>query len=371
METLKTAAKTHFPPLHAPPSPRHLLTMYSTFITKNQSSVTQIESALRSLTYIIPGRFRDAELASESLHSSIQLLSLYHDTLLARALAKLPGQSSPQSPHNRYTKYWINTSRFYRRVATVLAVVQYTQLLCEMAAKRKGERVRWRIVVLLEVIKAVCRLCLLRITNSRPLVTPPLPVRELLPEPEEEREEEAFEDEGVREVRPREVRPKEYQMKRTGMSLPVLPNPGDISSYLLSKVLTADDIKAPSALLNRTVGSAQLAELLHILQPVVYAVAMSQSREKRSWQPWLLGLSLEYAARQLRKDGLRTTALEREQWGKRGWAMGWWAMRGAFYENVTKGFLHSASDRLPGLVSGVLDDYLYLWDGYYFSTSAE
>ncbi|PBP18041.1 peroxisomal membrane protein pex16 [Diplocarpon rosae] len=338
METLKTAAKIHLPPLHPPPSPRRLLTMYSAFITKNQSSVTQIESALRSLTYIIPGRFRDAELASESLHSSIQLLSLYHDTLLARALAKLPGQSSPQSPHNRYTKYWINTSRFYRRVATVLAVVQYTQLLCEMAAKRKGERVRWRVVVLLEIIKAVCRLCLLRITSSRPLVTPPLP---------------------------------EYQMKRTGMSLPVLPNPGDISSYLLSKVLTADDIKAPSALLNRTVGSAQLAELLHILQPLVYAVAMSRSRDKRNWQPWLLGLSLEYAARQLRKDDLRTTALEREQWGKRGWAMGWWAMRGAFYENVTKGFLHSASERLPGLVSGVLDDYLYLWDGYYFSTSSE
>ena len=341
--------------------------MYGDFITKNQSSVTQIESALRSLTYIIPGRFRDAELASESLHSSIQLLSMYHDTLLTRAISKLPGMPRQQSPHNRYTKFWTQRSTFYRRIATLLSMIQYTELLWEMMAKRRGEKIRWRIVVILEVVKAFCRLCLLRITNSRPLVTPPLPEREVIPE-EVTQEEDEYSEDGPPEDKTRE--PKEYKMKRTGLSLPTLPNPGDISSYLLSKVLTADDIKAPNTLLNKVNGSAQVAEWLHILQPVVYALAMAGSKDKKNWQPWLLGLSIEYAARQLRKDGLRTTALEREQWSKRGWAMGWWAMRGAFYENVTKGFLHSTSEKLPSLISGVLDDYLYLWDGYYFSTSS-
>lgn len=236
-----------------------------------------------------------------------------------------------------------------------------------MAAKRKGEKIRWRVIVLLELVKAVCRFLLLRITNSRPLVTPALPERELIPE-EPVPEEDDFEDEGFHEERVKEV--KEFKMKRTGKSLPTLPNAGDISNYLLSKVLTADDIKTPSALLNKVTGPAQLAEYLHILQPVVYAIAMSRSKSAKNWQPWLLGLSIELAARRLRKDGLRTTALEKEQWGKRGWAMGWWGMRGAFYENVTKGFLHKTSEKLPGLVSGVLDDYLYLWDGYYFSSSS-
>jgi len=352
--------------------PPKWLSLYSNFITKNQSSVTSIESALRSLTYIIPGRFRDAELASESLHSSIQLLSLYHDTLLLRAISKLPGVPVQQSPHNRYTKFWIQKSKFYRRVAMTLSIVQYTELLLEMTAKRKGEKVRWRVVILLEIVKAVCRLLLLRVTNSRPLVSPPLPEREVIPEEvvEEEEEDDGFRDEGFHEERERPAREKEYKMRRTGLSLPALPNPSDISSYLLSKVLTADDIKAAPSLLNTARGSAQLAEMLHILQPVIYAVALSRSKDKRNWQPWLLGLSIEYAARQLRTDGLRTTSLEREQWGKRGWAMGWWAMRGAFYENVTKGLLHKTSERLPSLISGVLDDYLYLWDGYYFSTSS-
>lgn len=303
---------------------------------------------------------------------------MYHDTLLTRAISKLPGMPTQQSPHNRYTKFWITKSKMYRRVATLLSMIQYTELLWEMMAKRKGEKMRWRIVVILEVIKAICRFLLLRITNSRPLVTPALPEREIIPEEAEKEEtEDEFEDEGFHEGSERSAGSgsgssgsKEYKMKRTGLSLPELPNPSDISSYLLSKVLTADDIKAPSALLNSVRGSAQLAEILHILQPVIYAVAMSRSKDKKNWQPWLLGLSIEYAARQLRKDGLRTTSLEREQWGKRGWAMGWWGMRGAFYENVTKGFLHSTSERLPSLVSGVLEDYLYLWDGYYFSTSS-
>lgn len=356
------------------PSARDLITTpslwlptYSSFITTHQSSVTSIESALRSLTYIIPGRFRDAELASESLHSSIQLLSMYHNTLLTRSLSKLPYTPKYQSPHNRYTKFWIGKSRAYRRVAQVLAIVQYTELLWEMAAKRKGEKIRWRVVVLLELVKAICRFLLLRITNSRPLVTPALPERDIIPE-DALPEEEEFEDEGFHEERVKEV--KEFKMKRTGKNLPVLPGAGDISNYLLSKVLTADDIKTPSALLNKVNGTAQLAEWLHIIQPVIYAIAMSRSRSAKNWQPWLLGLSIELAARRLRKDGLRTTALEKEQWGKRGWAMGWWAMRGAFYENVTKGFLHRTSERLPSLISGVLDDYLYLWDNYYFSSSS-
>ena len=71
--------------------PPRWLGMYSDFITKNSSAVSQIESALRSLTYIIPGvyqvapsvveqdangclgRFRESEIASESRTSCAPL----------------------------------------------------------------------------------------------------------------------------------------------------------------------------------------------------------------------------------------------------------------------------------------------------------
>ena len=421
-------------------SPRWLRS-YDDFVTKNAGQVARIESGLRSLTYILPGRFHDAEMASETIHSGVQLLSLYHDRLLEGALeasadggggGAVPGP--PPSAHARYTRSWARRSALYRRVATVLQVVRYTELLCEMAAKRRGDGLRWRVVVLLEGVKAFCRLVLLYLTRLRPVVTPALPERQPIPDPadddatadDEGRDYDellaALQDEdeegGTRaadEARapekangkangaanghlalpapppPRPLPPSSgpWPMPRTGLSLPRLPGPGDTSSYLLSRVLTADDIKPASKLLQplRPYSAAHAAEVLHILAPVVYALALASSRHrgaadargrrKTSWTPWLVGVALELAARRLREhdpDGggrrLRAAPLERAEWSGRGLAMGWWAMRGAFYETFTRRLVEGVRARLPGFVGTVMEDYEYLWENYYFSTAS-
>ncbi|KAH0531416.1 hypothetical protein TsFJ059_000249 [Trichoderma semiorbis] len=365
--------------------PPKWLGMYDEFITKNAGQVSQIESALRSLTYIIPGRFRDAEIASESIHSGVQLLSLYHDGILSQAVSKLP-TPPVRSAHARYTRYWTQKSKTYRRIAMVLQMVVYTELLCEMSAKRRGgEKSRWNVIVLLEAIKAFCRLILLRVTRSRPLVTPVLPEREPIPEDDDvdedlitARSESELMDETSpngsavlvsSSTPPKPAYEKEWTMPRTGMSLPSLPNPGDVGSYLLGRVLTADDIKPANKLLNTLQGGGQFAEMLHILTPLIYAVALARTKNKKSWTPWLVGVTVEYVARQLRQRSLRTSALERDEWNKRGWAMIWWMMRGAFYENVTKGAVNGVTSRMPSFLGGILQDYEYLWENYYFSTS--
>jgi peroxin-16 len=233
----------------------------------------------------------------------------------------------------------------YKRIALLLQIIQYTELLWEMAAKRKGEKVRWRAVVILEGIKAICRLLLLRLTNSRPLLSPPLPEREVDPSSIEENTSSSESSESP----PSENSSSDdagWTMPRTGLAMPTLPDSSDITNYLLSKVLTADDIKPPKALLHRVTGKGELAECMYILRPVVYALAMQHwSGDKKSWRPWLIGVAMEYGARQLAKKdfqerlagGLRgLTGLEREELRKRGWALGWWMMRGAFYENITK-----------------------------------
>lgn len=221
-------------------------------------------------------------------------------------------------------------------------MIQYTELLCEMAAKRRGEKTRWRVVTLLELLKAICRLLLLRLTKSRPLLSPPLPEREADPSTLEEKDTDGL-------VSPPSERSDETQwtMPRTGLSLPTLPSSSDISSYLLSKVLTADDVKPPKALMHRVSGAGEIAEVIYILRPVIYAMAMQYwaRKNKKSWQPWILGFSIEYGARQLAKKDLQDrraggmralTALEKEELRRRGWGLGWWAMRGAFYETFTK-----------------------------------
>lgn len=279
-------------------------------------------------------------------------------------------------------------------------MIQYTELLWEMVARRRGEKIRQRVVVLIEIAKAFCRLLLLRLTNSRPLVHPPLPEREQDPRSAEP-EKDTGDWNGMDNI-PSETASSDltWTMPRTGLSLPSLPDTNEISNYLISKVLTADDVKPPKSLLHRVSGQGQLAEVLYILRPVIFALAMQRwSGNKRNWSPWLIGFGLEYGSRQLAKRDLKErvagglrglTGLEREELRKRGWNMGWWMMRGAFYENITK-YVHlfffivqaanvcrlwikGLSDKLKGkpllgLLGDLVDDYEFLWENYYFSTA--
>ena len=277
-------------------------------------------------------------------------------------------------------------------------MLQYTELLWEMAARRRGQRARWRVVVFIEFAKAICRLLLLRLTNSRPLVSPPLPEREIDPRSTEDEDQGDWN--GMENPVSESPSDLNWTMPRTGLSLPSLPDVNDVSNYLISKVLTADDIKPPKTLLHQVSGQGQLAEILYILRPVLYALAMQRwSRDKRSWRPWLLGFGMEYGCRQLAKRDLRErvagglrglTGLEREELKKRGWSMGWWLLRGAFYENITRyenpllsgkqklmrnrSWLQSLTGKMKrkpllDLVGSVVEDYEYLWDNYYFSTA--
>jgi peroxin-16 len=235
------------------------------------------------------------------------------------------------------------------------------------------------------------------------MVVPPLPERDPLPSDESEGPELSFEEEMGLELRPEDTdsaygsgsdsgkgnrsQNGEWTMPRTGLTLPTLPNANDVTAFLMKKVLTAEDIKPATALLHRLQSSpALLAEILHILRPVIYALAMSRTAAnsragKSSWQPWLLGVSIELAARQMRStslengtlgaQGTRETTLEKEEWDRRGWAMGWWAFKGAFYENITKGVVERIVESrwCPGLVGGILGDYASLWEGYHFASS--
>jgi len=37
---------------------------------------------------------------------------------------------------------------------------------------------------------------------------------------------------------------------------------------------------------------------------------------------------------------------------------------------VTKGWVEGFRSRMPSLIAGILEDYEYLWENYYFSTSS-
>lgn len=252
-----------------------------------------------------------------------------------------------------------------------------------MFAKRSGEKVRWRVVVLLEIVKAVCRFAMSRVTGRGVVGT------QIGAENQERRAEEvedANSGDGGVVVNGRGN--EEWKMPRTGMKLPTLPSPElgeSVTEFLGKRVITADDIKSAQRLVHKlqTV-QGQLAEVMWIVRPVVYALLLQRFQaNKRDWRPWIAGLGMEVLSRQLEKKdvgenvigGIRgLSVVEREEMKRRGGSMAWWGMRGAFYENVTRGWIQGVAGRLKGkmlldMVGTVVEDYDYLWDEYYFSTA--
>ena len=86
-------------------------------------------------------------------------MSLYHDSLLAKAIANLPPSvRKPElSPHNRYTRFWLEANPNYKRLALAIVVIQYAQVFLEMGAKKRwGDKGRWRSIVGIEALKYTC-----------------------------------------------------------------------------------------------------------------------------------------------------------------------------------------------------------------------
>jgi peroxin-16 len=147
---------------------------YEAFLINNVSTISTLESSLRSITWFLPGRFKDAELASEARQFSffaamgcylsqklvttlLNIMSMYHDTLLARIVKSNASYRPliPTSLHTRFTRAWTGKDMLYKWAARALEIIRFTELVVEMALRRKvSEKFRWRSIILLEVIKS-------------------------------------------------------------------------------------------------------------------------------------------------------------------------------------------------------------------------
>lgn len=152
------------------------LAKYENFLVKNVSTISTLESSFRSVTWFLPGRFKDADLVSEACQSYVtashvscvteytslavsallNVISLYHDTLLAKFVKSNPQWRPilPTSLHTKYTRAWSDKDAVYKWVARALELIKFTQLLVEMVMRRKlATRARWRGIVLMETVK--------------------------------------------------------------------------------------------------------------------------------------------------------------------------------------------------------------------------
>lgn len=251
------------------------------------------------------------------MYSSLNVLGLYHDQILIRAANTLPKYlKPPSSSHARYTKAWTEASPSYRVAARLISVLSYTELLIEMiAARRLGSERRWRVVLALECFKAALRLRIAAVTG-RTVVHPPTTEREIDPQvldshrpsvrgrPPHATLDQPLVGNGADSAiisvddgpTSRASTPDHWTGARTGLERPTIaslrakarsPNteilngfgnghaPGDarkeVNEYLLSKVLTVEEVRKPEDLIRRLDSrTAMIAEVVWILRPVIY-----------------------------------------------------------------------------------------------------
>ncbi|KAK7064259.1 peroxisomal membrane protein PEX16 [Favolaschia claudopus] len=326
---------------------------YEAVLLNNLPVISTLESSLRSLTWFLPGRFKDAELASEALAASLNLVSMYHDTLLSKVVQRDPKYRPliPSSLHTRFTRAWSDKNARYKWVARALELIRFTELVLEMTLRRRvSPRARWRSVVLLEIIKCVVVSLLLFfalsfcVSPDGPLLSPPIPEREFDPS--------------------------------------TLPAPTDTPSptissaedYLLPKALTPSSVKPSHSLLTPLSSYRDwVAEILYIIRPLVY-VSLLVSDNRRSSRPLVTALILEVISRNLRRAPPPSAALERSEYARRDRDIVWYLLRGSIWEAYTKPKLESFADmtaRTPllGLFGALIKDWVPLIDEYYYYTA--
>lgn len=246
------------------------------------------------------------------MFASTNILSSWHDAILSKAAtAKLPPSQRPKpSAHARYTAHHKDTSKLYSFAAKTLTLLKHTELLLEMVAYKKLSRsAKWRVIVIIEMIKCVVFLCdspidvarltpymhramlrisLFRSTSSRPTIDPPLPERELDPAIFAQ-----LDSSDQHSLTPSSSSSASWTGKRTGRIYPSLsslsspsqagaarfpssgqpraPTNAAVRSLITHNAKSVQDLTAPDNLLAPLNGSGeQWNELIYILRPLIY-----------------------------------------------------------------------------------------------------